>query len=142
MTEPRCIVCGKEGKPAVNQRVPIQPIGTTKTVKLKTAVGVAMTVESGDLAHANMVGPGSPPENFPGDPTGKKYYGSGAGAYVYYHPECKGQSLADYNAFLRSFSAQMADDEEWAYAHDKPPGEGPWRGTPPGGKPLRAIPVP
>jgi hypothetical protein len=127
--QPRCIVCGEEGKPAVCQRIPIQPKGQIRKVRLAVQGGGSFLVDSGDLAHGNMVGPQSPPENFPGDPTGKKYFGSGAGAYVYYHPECWGQSLESYNAFLRTFAAQMADDEEWVYEHEKPASEGPWRGT-------------
>jgi len=123
--------------------VPIQPKGTTKKTKTMTALGTAMVIESGDLALANMVGPGSPPSNFPGDPTGKHYYGSGVSAYVQYHPECRGQSVEDYNAFLRTFSAQMADDEEWVYDYEKPASEGSWRGTyGPMATPPRAIQVP
>lgn len=108
----RCIVCGEEGLPAPCQRVPIQPKGQIRKVRIGIRGGGSFLVDSGDLAHANMVGPGSPPEKFPGDPRepgeGKEYYGSGASAYVYYHPECKGQQLQSYNAFLRTFSAQMA----------------------------------
>jgi hypothetical protein len=115
----KCIVCGQEGLPAVSQRVPIQPKGTTRNVKLRTANGDEQVIESGDLAHGYMVGPGHPPSDFPGDPTGKQYYGSGASAYVYFHPECRGMSLVEYNAFLRTVSGQMADDEEWIYPEDK-----------------------
>lgn len=125
--KPCCIVCKQEGKPAVCQRVPIQPRGKTRTVKLATATGEYMLVESGDLALGNMVGPGSPPSDFPGDPTGEHYYGSGASAFIYFHPECKGQSVEEYNAFTLKFSPQMADDEEWAYDSDKPASEGAWR---------------
>jgi hypothetical protein len=121
---PRCIVCGEEGVVTVCQRVPLQPKGKIRRVRLGRIL-----VDSGDLALANMVGPGSPPANFPGDPTGKQYYGSGDSAFIYYHPECKGQSLESYNAFLREFSAQMADDEEWVYDFEKPASEGTWRGT-------------
>jgi hypothetical protein len=78
-----------------------------------------MTVESGDLAHAYMVGPGSPPSDFPGDPTGKQYYGSGASAHIYFHPECRGQSLASFNAFMRTISPQISDDEEWLYPEER-----------------------
>jgi hypothetical protein len=119
----KCIVCGQEGLPAVSQRVPIQPKGTVRKLKLRTANGEVMTVLSGDLAHANMVGPGpgSAPSDFPGDPTGKKYYGSGASAYRYFHPECVGQSLASYNAFLAAVGPQINDDEEWLYPEEKSP---------------------
>ena len=86
---PCCIVCGQEGKPATCSRVPIQPKGQIRMVRLGIQGGGSFLVDSGDLADANMVGHGSPPKNFPGDPTGKKYYGSGASAYVYYHPECQ-----------------------------------------------------
>lgn len=124
---PRCIVCGQDGKPAFSHIVPIQPKGQIRKVRVRRADGGSMLVESGDLAHANKVGPGHPPKEFPGDPTGKLYFGSGASAYIYYHPECKGESLESYNAFLRTFSPQMADDEEWVYPNDKPASEGPWR---------------
>jgi len=105
----RCIVCQQEGLPAVNQSIPIQPKGTVRKVKLARADGSEMEADSGDLAHANMVGPGpgSHPDNFPGDPTGTKYYGSGAGAYVHYHPECVGRSVDEYNAWMNTITPQM-----------------------------------
>jgi hypothetical protein len=140
---PRCIVCGQEGKLQMCDRVPIQPKGTVRRVRTKTASGATMFLESGDLAVAYMVGPGSPPDKFPGDPTGTQYYGSGVSAYVQYHPECKGHTVEGYNSFLRTFSAQMADDEEWVYDYEKPESEGPWRGAErPRGWIGRAIAIP
>lgn len=111
----------------MSQSVPLQPKGQIRKVRVLIRGGGSFLVDSGDLAHGNMVGPGHPPGDFPGDPTGKLYYGSGAGAYVYYHPECRGSSVEAYNAFLRTFTSQMADDEEWAHAEEKPASEGPWR---------------
>jgi len=141
--KPRCIVCGQEGQTALCSRVPIQPKGKIRKVRLTDSRGGSLLVDSGDLAAANMVGAGHPPSDFPGDPTGKKYYGSGAGAYVLFHPECCGKSVEAYNALLRTLSAQMADDEEWVYDHEKPASEGPWRGSNgPAELPPRAIPVP
>jgi hypothetical protein len=121
-----CIVCGQPGLPAVSQRVPIQPKGKIRKVRLAIRTGGSFLVDSGDLAHANMVGPGPghSPADFPGDPTGKLYFGSGASAYQYYHPECKGQTLEEYNAFMRTITPQMADDEEWLYPGEKWAAEG------------------
>jgi len=78
----KCIVCSQEGKGAVFQSVPLQPRGQIRKVRLAIVTGGSFLVDSGDLAYGNMVGPGHPPEGFPGDPTGKEYYGSGAGAHV------------------------------------------------------------
>lgn len=98
---PFCIYCGKPGAPGRIQR-------------------------EGELHHGNMVGPGPghSPDDFPGDPTGTKYFGAGAGAYVYFHPGCtpeKGETIrkneafiADYNALIAKHGKMIASyDDEW-----------------------------
>lgn len=124
MSGPKCIVCGIEGLPVLCTAVPVQPKGCTRTVRMRNG-GLLL---SGDLAHAYMVGPSSPPSNFPGDLTGKVYYGSGASAHIYYHPECNGLNLDAYNDRVNvNVDSMMADDETYAYAADKPSNEGPWK---------------
>lgn len=60
----------------------------------------------GELHHKSLTG-----EEFPGDPTGTKYFGAGAGAYVHFHPGCtpaKGEAIRKNEAFIADYNALIA----------------------------------
>jgi len=61
-----------------------------------------------ELYHRSLSGPA---EEFPGDPTGMKYFGAGAGAYLYTHRGCTPEKQVDLQrkeAFVVDYNALIA----------------------------------
>jgi hypothetical protein len=61
-----------------------------------------------ELYHRSLTGSA---EEFPGDPTGTKYFGAGAGAYLYAHRGCSpetGEKLRKKEAFVADYNALIA----------------------------------